>query len=158
MSNLILERTNQVPYFTNMRKVFEALNLDPSEFDWFLSDIETNYFPPGFNDSDQWLAGDKLRDLIQENEIQFIWGVFSAVPKGTRLEVTQPPFVERKFGYWYGADVRPQLTGALFEIVSWDSSATILIGIPDESATHFISVYSHAHPLGVKHPPMSTQR
>jgi len=40
--NLILEKTNQVKFFTNMKDVFCALKVDCADFDWYVSDIETN--------------------------------------------------------------------------------------------------------------------
>ena len=147
MTNLILENTNQVPYFTNMRSVLEGLRLDPAEYDWYLSDLETNYFPPGFDDSDQWFSGVDFRELLYSNSIQFIWGVFSAVPKGTRFTIEKAPYVNRNPDFWNGTHLVPQLPGSLFEIFSWDSSATILVGIPQESARHFLATFSEARQL-----------
>jgi hypothetical protein len=51
--NLILEKTDQVRYFTDMRPVFDAANIAPQDFDWYVSDIETNWTPPGFSPVDQ---------------------------------------------------------------------------------------------------------
>ncbi len=47
--NLILEQTDQVRFFTNMREVIAALGISCSDYDWYVSDIETNgfQFPEG---------------------------------------------------------------------------------------------------------------
>jgi hypothetical protein len=34
MKNLILENTDQVAWYTNMRDVFEAANIAPQDYDW----------------------------------------------------------------------------------------------------------------------------
>ena len=49
MNNLILEKTNQVRWYTNLRDVLEAANIAPQGYDWYVSDIETNWRPPGFS-------------------------------------------------------------------------------------------------------------
>lgn len=80
--NLILEKMKQVRYFTEMNSVFRALNIAARDYDWYLSDLEINYNVAGFSTDNQWITGEDLERLITCHEIQFIWGVFSAVPKG----------------------------------------------------------------------------
>lgn len=46
--NLILERTDQVRFYTDMRLVFAALGISAAEYDWFISDVETNYYGSEF--------------------------------------------------------------------------------------------------------------
>jgi hypothetical protein len=146
--NLILENTQQVRFFTNMKDVFESSGIVAQEYDWYLSDIETNFTPDGFSSADQWMRGEELATLVQEHEIQFIWAVFSAVPKGFRSTVSVAPYVEGNPDYWNGKDAAPQLEGALFEIACWDSSATILINLPAEAQRQFIAAYSDTRQLG----------
>jgi hypothetical protein len=55
--NLILEKTSQVRYFTNMQEVFDAAGIETRQYDWFVSDIEVNYTPEGFSLGDQWMTG-----------------------------------------------------------------------------------------------------
>ena len=136
--NLILENTDQVRFFTDMRKVFAAAEIAPQDYDWYVSDIETNFTPEGFSADDQWMHGEGLASLLSTHDIQFIWAVFSAVAKGSRPTVSEPPYVEGNPGYWNGRDPTPQLNGALFEIACWDSSATILINLPN---THSVRLW-----------------
>lgn len=145
--NLILERTNSVPWFTNMCTVFRALGFRASDYDWFVSDVETNYYGTEFTSEDQWVMGETLERFITENEVQFIWGVFSAFPKGTQFPVENPPNVQDYPGYWSGTEVTPQLKDALFEIAAWDSSATILVGLPAEALERFKVAYPDAKSL-----------
>lgn len=144
--NLIFERTDSVPWFTNMCTVFTALGFRASDYDWFVSDVETNYYGTDFTSEDQWITGETLERFITDNEVQFIWAVFSAFPKGTRFPVENPPNAQYA-GYWGGAEVTPQLRDALFEITAWDSSATILVGLPAEAVERFKVAYPDAKSL-----------
>lgn len=145
--NLILENVARVPYFTNMRSVMDALRLDIADFDWYISDIETNYYGDAFSSIDQWISGSDLKNFLGRNEVQFIWAVFSAVPCGRRWQVDAPPYVEGNPDYWLGEEVSPQLSGALFEIACWDSSSVMLIGVADDAIANFRIVYPEATPL-----------
>jgi len=145
--NLILEKTDQVDYFTDMRQVFDAANIAPQDYDWYVSDIETNWTPPGFSPVDQWFTGDALASFLSEHEVQFIWAVFSAVPKGFRSPPSSVPYVEGNPSYWSGEKCDPQLDGALFEIACWDSSGTILINLPAQAAQSFITKFTDTRPL-----------
>lgn len=145
--NLLLEKTDQVFFFTDMKKVFAAAEIAPQDYDWYVSDIETNFTPEGLVVGDQWMRGEELKSLIHKQEIQFIWAVFSAVPKDSRPKVSEPPYVEGNQDYWNGKDLAPQLAGALFEIACWDSSAIILINLPEHAQRAFIASYSDTQPL-----------
>lgn len=147
MVNLILEKTAQVRFFTEMRSVFSALGIRACDYDWYLSDVEINRNVDGFVVQDQWLPGTQLERLITTEDIQFIWAVFSAVPVGARFAVQKAPFADGNSTFWHGEGGRPQLDGSRFEIVCWDSSATLLIGIDQEMADHFCAVYSDARLL-----------
>jgi hypothetical protein len=142
--NLILERTQQVQYFTNLQLVIEALGINCSDYDWYVSDVETNVNCSALENANSgiWLTGNDLGDILEKNRIQFIWGVFSAVPKGYRVNVSAHPYADGNPNYWNNSNPKPQLTGAEFEIASWDSSATILIGISDSQAKSFCSRFS----------------
>jgi len=136
--NLILENTEQVKFFTNMKEVFCALKNDCCDYDWYVSDIETN----GYSVAEGWHSGSGLEEIILNNDIQFIWAVFSAFPIGYKFKVNEIPYIEDNPEYWNGSDLTPQLEGAVFEIACWDSSATILIGVNSEQATNFKSAYT----------------
>ena len=145
--NLILEKTSQVRYFTNIQEVLDAAGIDARQYDWFVSDIDVNYTPEGFSLGDQWMTGEQLSHLVRDNDLQFIWAVFSAVPIGHRPNVVNAPYCEGNPDYWNGADPGPQLDGAVFEIACWDSSATILIGLSEHSQRAFVSKYPDARSL-----------
>ncbi len=141
--NLILEKTEQVAYFTNMREVLAAAGIRAKDYDWFISDVDANCAPM----DDQWISGEALADLLQRHDLQFAWAVFSAVPAGFRSTISAAPGADGNPNFWNKQDLLPQLKGALFEIVCWDSSATILINLPEQAARSFIARYPDTKPL-----------
>ncbi len=130
-----------------MRLVFSALGISAADYDWFISDIETNYYGTKFTSEDQWMEGHTLQNFIDQNEVEFIWAVFSAVPEGYRRTVPSAPYIDGNPHFWNGKEMAPQLDGALFEIACWDSSATILVGLPPTLEKNFKLTYSDASSL-----------
>lgn len=130
-----------------MAWVFKALGLSAADYDWYVSDIETNCSDSTFSQEDRWISGTELEEFLEKNDAQFEWAVFSAVPKGLRFVVETSPYIDGNPRYWSGDEVLPQLEGALFEIVCWDSSATILVGLSAAAAASFVRVYPDTRPL-----------
>lgn len=144
--NLILEGPGSVRYFTDLGETLDALGMAASDYDWFVSDIETNLGEDIFGWGDRWISGHDLQASLALR-IQFIYGVFSAFPKGYRRPIEATPDVYDNANYWSGAVVSTQLPDALFEIACWDSSATILIGLPEQATVAFVRRYPAAKPL-----------
>jgi hypothetical protein len=144
--NLVLESPECVPFYTDMRSTLTAMGVEATAYDWFVSDVETNIAVPALADGDVWVTGDELSRMLS-HDIQFIWGVFSAVPRGTRFEVLVPPGADGNPSFWQPPAVRPQLEGACLEIVCWDSSATVLVGVSSVQAERFLATYPDALPL-----------
>jgi hypothetical protein len=140
--NIILEGAGHVQFFTDMQETLGALGMSASDYDWFVSDIETNRGKDVFSQEDRWIAGSELQSLLQASPIQFIYAVFSAFPNGYRRIIDVPPCVYDNAAYWGGQTISTQLPDALFEIACWDSRATILIGLPDTA----IDSFRHSHP------------
>ncbi len=147
--NLILERSDRVPFYTDMRLIFEATGLRSADFDWYVSDIDTNGGSAQFSDQDRWLAGVELESFLASHTVQFIWAVFSAFPVGYRRPIEQAPYVDGNPLYWQGVEVAPQLENAVFEIACWDSSATLLIGLPQEAEERFMRIYPETRDLRI---------
>lgn len=127
-----------------MKDVFHALQVNCTEFDWYISDIETN----GYAIPEGWCSGKKLKGIIEANDVQFIWAVFNAFEVGTRFNVSKKPYSDGNPEYWNGSNPKPQLESSKFEIACWDSSATILIGVTSEQANSFVSAYTDTVELG----------
>jgi hypothetical protein len=142
--NLILENCARVRYFTNMAETLSAMGVRAEEYDWYISDVETNVGVPSLSEQGKWVSGRELSQILGSADLQFIWAVFSAVPKGRRPPVVIEPRADGNVSYWGAQEVRPQLPGALFEIACWDSSATIFVGLTAEQAASYRRVYPEA--------------
>lgn len=101
---------------------------------WLWSDVDiTSQLPVPQNVHDRYLIeGDTLFEFTR-GQPQFIWSVLSALPADYDIDPTQlpeesVPYADGNAQLWTGSP-RPQYSDALFEIVCWDSSATLLIGV-----------------------------
>ncbi len=142
--NILLEKSKHIQYYGHMNDVFDVLDGVCEEYDWYVSDIETNCAPPWGRDvRDMQISGLELKRVIAENDIQFIWAVFSAIPKGISPIINEPPFANGNRKFWEGSP-KPQLNGAAFEIVCCDSSLFLLIGVSDSIAQKFLLKYTDA--------------
>ena len=142
--NVALDDSSAVPYFTDMKAALDAAEIKTTEFDWYVSDLETNFTLDALPASAGWMTGQELAEVLATPDLQFIWAIFSAFPSGTSFEVPEEPCADGNPQYWSNANLKPQLPGALFEVVSWDSSATILVGVPEHSGLSFMHKYPQA--------------
>ena len=146
--NLVLEPPAQVAYFTDMRRTLDDIGIDPCDYDWYISDLETNVAVPQLGNGDRWVQGHTLAQILAIPSLQFIWAVLSGFAVGEAgREVESPPIADGNRRYWQPPEVSPQLLGACIEIVCWDSSATILIGLNHEQATRYLRYNPLAKPL-----------
>ena len=142
--NVALDDFSAVPYFTDMNATFEAAEIKAADFDWYVSDLETNYALDALPASAGWMTGLELEEALAKPGLRFIWAILSAFPRGTSFEVPDEPCADGNPQYWSNPKLKPQLPGALFEVIAWDSSATILVGVPDHSGLAFMRRYPQA--------------
>lgn len=130
--NLILEKSAFIDFYTDLSPIFEAVP-ELESFTYFLSEVDVCGPAPEIILTSIVIPGEHLKQLVCNRQIQFIWGVFSAFdhPPAISLEL---PYADGNPDFWRG-NPRPQLPGALFEIVCWDGSATLFIGINEIMAT-----------------------
>lgn len=80
-----------MPYFTDLRVVFEALGGRQREFNWLLSDLVLGCCPAAFahlneESAANWLSGEALTDIVEANRIQFVWAVLSGFRPGVEID------------------------------------------------------------------------
>ena len=86
------------------------------------------------------IDGGLLNEIIQNHKVQFDWGVFSGFrEKIDRLPVDLP-YADGNRDFW-GGSPKPQLPGAAVEIVCWDSTCTLFIGVDDGVAAKLKEIY-----------------
>jgi hypothetical protein len=148
--NLLLRNTSETAYLTDMRAVFDALPGVCEAHDWLVSNLECSWLTSDdedgvpdarFNSSSLLITGDELWSVLRQRDIQFNWAVFSALPKGSEPPAGEElPYADGNRDLWAGSPT-PQLSIAAFEIVCWDSTQTLLIGVNSEMAESFRAVF-----------------
>lgn len=131
MRSSILEKGEQ--YYTHMAKVFNSIENEQLKYNWLITNCEC--YPQDeelyelFSKEYIWISGEQLTEIINKNDFQFIWGVFSGFSKEVLLEDIlkyKLPFADGYKGFWID-HVGIQHPLAEVEIVAWDSSLTLLI-------------------------------
>ena len=133
-------------YFTPMHKILTPLHEDVLKHNWLITDCECNWSPDSRLLEDYCLlSGRELLHLVEGNDIQFIWAVFSAFSPEISQEriLTHPlPYANGYREFWKNP-VTMQHPLASIEIVAWDSSLALCISSNDA----IIRKFSEAFPL-----------
>jgi hypothetical protein len=151
--NTLLEGASRMPYPTDLRLVFEAFGGRQREFNWLLTDLELNHYPPSLSYRDgvrsseaRWLSGSELSEIVKESDIQFIWGVLSGFRPGVAIDLAALetyPCADGNRALWEpGASIQHPLADV--EIVCWDSRATLLLSGDDDLTRRFRNFFPEA--------------
>ncbi len=134
--NYIQENDSSIAYCTYLSEVFKYLELKPEDYDWHFSDVEVN---SGWLDLGDpfWITGQQLASRLAKNNYQFFWAVISAFPKGTTPFTSEAPYADGNPDFWTG-NAKKQLKESLFEIVCWDSCATLFIELPADLSKNLL--------------------
>jgi hypothetical protein len=146
--NLILKNSNQMPFHTDMKAIFHALQGEAEKLNWLISDLECNYWPDKrLANKVLFISGPELSSILDKyDDLQFIWGVFSGFPKGVDIDISD----ESKLPYADGnmdLDNRyriPQHKDAIVEIVAWDATETIFTSGDQKLIALFKSTFTDA--------------
>lgn len=139
----------RMPWYTDLKTVFEVLGGRECEFDWLITELECNRLPPELRDGDAWLfAGDVLSDLVrrQDPPVQFVWGVLTGFDRATPVDLNRldiVPSANGNSGFWKGAP-RIQYPEAKVELVCFDSSLTMLITADADLTARFRAGFPEA--------------
>jgi len=138
--NLILQNSARVQYYTYLDTIFDAV----AEFEsyWYLiSELEYNQCEdPRLLSELIIISGAELKTIVEKEHIQFIWGVLSAFTEKPTEVPDELPFADGNPEFWKGSP-QPQAPGAKFEIVCFDSSLTLFIGVPEPMAEKLRRLY-----------------
>ena len=152
----LLEGPSQMPFYTDLRTVFKAFGGRQIEFNWLLTNIECNFHPDELQSALQsnhraWLSGETLTRLVEQHDIQFIWGVLSGFTSDVILDPNHlevVPYADGNRAFW-ASGVKIQHPLAVVELVCWDSSATLLLSRDADLTTRFRTFFPQAVDLDV---------
>lgn len=119
--------------YTYLKEIFNAINNEQLNYNWLITDVECcpsdseldSYF---YNRDYSFMTGEELTKMIEKEDFQWIWGIFSGFKKDKKLEeilkYELPDFYYS--GYWHNP-VTIQHPLADVEISAWDSSYTVIV-------------------------------
>jgi hypothetical protein len=122
--------------------ILQEIEVEASEFMWHVADVEATGWPQYVDGG--WITGSKFVEYCVPHNTQFVWGVLDAFARGDTFEVIDPPFSDGNASLWTGAPLAPQMAGARFEIVYWDSSAIFIIGLGDCEGDRVLNAFPNA--------------
>lgn len=116
----------------SLKNIYECIE-DVDKYNWLLTNIEcypTDVEIEKILDSEYcWITGKNLLNLLDRGEFQWVWGVFSAFPKGVKLDEVlhyDLPYADGYRGFWINP-ISIQHPLAEVEIVAWDGSIILAI-------------------------------
>jgi predicted methyltransferase len=118
-------------YYTDMSIILNPIQEYLQDYNFLITDIECNYYPDkriNYEEDYLFISPSGLLDIVNANEIQFIWGVFSAIPKHISLE----EILKYELPYSEGTRTLDEIVEiqhplAEIEIVAFDSSYVEII-------------------------------
>lgn len=125
-------------YFTFLKKLFASINQMQKNYNWLITGHEcypqNKMYAELLSKKYCWITGDELTEMHENEDFQWIWGVFSAFPKDISKEDVLKYELPKSDGYkelWQNP-VSIQHPLAEIEIIAWDSSMTVVISRNDD--------------------------
>ena len=125
-------------YFTFLKKIFDSIENVQKNYNWLITGYEC--YPQNIKYVERlskewcWITGKELTKMIETENFQWIWGVFSAFPESVTKDDAlkyELPKADGNEKIWKNP-ISIQHPLSVMEIIAWDSSMTILISKFDE--------------------------
>lgn len=135
-------------YYTNMLKIIDAIGGRKLDYNWLITEIETNT-GDYFYDEYVILNNNELLDKLESKDIQWIWGSFSGIPaKYSKKEILNSKLpginnINKKI-------VTIQHPLAEIEIIAYDSTLVQIITKDDNVAKNFKKLYPKSQSTLIK--------
>ena len=140
-------------YYTHLKKVFDAIGNKQREYNWLITDCECYPDNPEIkvllNKEYGWLSGEELTAIVEQEDFQWVWAVLSGFDKSTELsEILKYdlPYADGHTGFW-NKPLTLQHPLAKIEIVSWDSSSTLILSDEKEIINSFMHGFPYSENL-----------
>lgn len=140
-------------YYTNIRRVFDAIDNKQLGYNWLITDCDCNINDPKINEilSKEycWISGEDLTDLVTREEFQWNWAVLSGFDKSVDISKVLKynlPYADGYRGFWE-KPFTMQHPLSRIEIVPWDSSLTLIFSEDKEIIDNFRRFYPESRDL-----------
>lgn len=141
-------------YYTQMGRVFDAINNRQMEYNWLITDIADGAptkIWECYDDNYCWITGEQLSKIVREQDVQWVWAVLSGFEKDISLpEILEYPHpgADGYRGFWRNP-VSIQHPLAAVEIVAWDASLTLCISKREELVKDFLNFFPLSEDLSI---------
>ena len=147
--NLIVEKSKYVTWYTYLDEVFSRVP-EFRHYHWLISDLELNYCPdPRLQEDPVIIDGESLNEILKTHKVQFIWAVLSGFKEKIDALPTKLPYADGNRELLIGCP-KPQALGSEVEIVCWDSTCTLFIGVDNSIAKKLRDIYPDIRDLDVE--------
>ncbi|KMQ68698.1 hypothetical protein ACM39_05225 [Chryseobacterium sp. FH2] len=125
--NWVIRSTKTIKFHTNLKEIIQSIWKDLTDYNWILTDLDflsnDNKIPINY-DHDIFTLNNKQFEILYKSDIQIIWGIISAIPKNTDLNLKSISTLSvEDEKVWKDKFLIPK---AFVEIVAFDSSYTIV--------------------------------
>ena len=142
--------------YTMMLKVINSIGGKTLNHNWLITDIEA-YPQKGVGEIDDelysylnekdyvFISNSDLLDMLEENDFQWVWGVFSAIPNIYSLDDVlkyELPYAEDNRDIYLDNNFIIQHPLAEIEIVAFDSSGMHIVAKDDYICERFKKVFN----------------
>lgn len=135
-------------YYTNMLKIIDAIGGRKLDYNWLITEIETNT-GDYFYDEYVILNNNELLDKLESKDIQWIWGIFSGIPaKYSKKEILNSKLP--RINHINKKIVTIQHPLAEIEIIAYDSTLVQIITKDDNVAKNFKKLYPKSQSTLIK--------
>lgn len=131
MKGIILHKGKKK--YTYLKELFDYMDGEQKKYNWLITDYECYPTNETINEilSDDlcWISGEKLTEMVQEENFQWIWGYFLAFPKDILLEdvlKSKLPIANGNRSIWKNP-ITMSHSHAIIEMIAWDSCMTLII-------------------------------
>ncbi len=139
-------------YYTYFTQLFLEVPDLHTKYNWLISDVECNINwcnKEQIEENCYWFEGEELLTLLKTREIQWIWGVFSGIPKEipfSDIQIKHVPYANGNPDIWR-KPITIQYSLAEVELIAWDSTLTVFIGKSKSLIEKIRKIYPFAEPL-----------
>ena len=151
MKSAILEKGEK--WYTDLFKIFQTMDDEQLKYNWLITDCicypKNQKYEELFDQEYTWITGEELTKIIEDENFQFIWAVFSAFPKTIKLKEVlnyKLPLADGNTQFWVD-EVSIQHPLAEIEIIAWDSTLTIFMSNIDSLTINFMDKFPLAEDL-----------
>lgn len=120
-------------YYTFLPKLFDVLENAQLDYNWLITDCECNVENEIYEECISrgycWVSGEHFTEIVNKQNIQWIWAVFSGFHKDIPLEEVLKealPCADENDSIWTNP-VKMNHSLAKIEIIAFDSSMTLVI-------------------------------